>query len=226
METSNSTAVPAASLLTPANHTILFIDHEPQMGFATRSIDVAELRNNVAGLAKAAKLFGVPVVLTTVSEETFSGPLFPEITNVFPDQKAIDRTSMNAWEDVNLVRAVEKLGRRRLVLAGLWTEVCVVMPALSALAQGYEVYVVTDACGGVSTEAHNMAVQRMLAAGVQPITWMQYLLELQRDWARTETYQGVAEIASQHAGGYGLGMIYAGAMLRQAAAEPAAVAEA
>ncbi|WP_310397916.1 hydrolase [Hymenobacter sp.] len=225
MQPQTPTAVPAASLLTPTDHTLILIDHEPQMGFATHSIGIAELRNNVAGLAKSAKLFNVPVVLTTVDEETFSGPIFPEIKEVFPDQKPIDRTSMNAWEDVNLVRAVEEIGRKRLVLAGLWTEVCVVMPALSALAQGYEVYVVTDACGGVSAEAHNMAVQRMVQAGVRPITWLQYLLELQRDWARMEAYNGVFEIASQHAGGYGLGMIYAGSMLKQAAAQPEKAAE-
>jgi nicotinamidase-related amidase len=154
----------------------------------------------------------VPTILTTVAEKSFAGPIFPEIQAVFPNQKAIDRTTMNTWEDQRVVDVVQKTGKKKIVLAALWTEVCGVLPALSALEQGYEVYFVTDASGGVSKEAHDMAVQRMVQAGAKPITWVQYLLELQRDWARGSTYAAVMDIAKEHGGGYGLGIIYAGAM--------------
>ena len=205
-------APPAKSLLTPDNHVLMLVDHQPQMAFATRSIDIAELRNNTTGLAKSAKAFNVPTILTVVAEKSFSGPIFPEVQAVYPDQKPIDRTTMNAWEDQRVVEVVQKTGRKKLVIAALWTEVCGVLPVLSALEQGYEVYFVTDASGGVSKEAHDMAVQRMIQAGAKPITWVQYLLELQRDWARGATYAAVTDIAKQHAGGYGLGIFYAGAM--------------
>ncbi|OGG45829.1 MAG: hydrolase [Candidatus Handelsmanbacteria bacterium RIFCSPLOWO2_12_FULL_64_10] len=200
---------PAQRLLSPTNHTLVLIDHQPQMAFATKSIDIVELRNNVTGLAKAAKVFKVPTILTTVAEKSFSGPLFPEVQAVFPDQKPIDRTTMNTWEDARVVQKVKEYGKKKLVIAALWTEVCGIGPALSAIEEGYEVYFVTDASGGVSHEAHNMAVQRMIQAGATPITWLQYLLELQRDWARGETYAAVTGIAKEHGGGYGLGIIYA-----------------
>lgn len=202
-------AKPSNKLLTPDNHTLLLIDHQPQMAFATRSIDVAELRNNVTGLAKAAKAFNVPTILTTVAEKSFSGPIFPELQAVFPEQKPIDRTTMNTWEDQRVVDQVKKIGRKKLVIASLWTEVCLLEPALSAMDDGYDVYIVTDASGGVTKEAHDMAVQRMVQAGAHPITWVQYMLELQRDWARGETYMPVMKIATEHAGGYGLGIFYA-----------------
>lgn len=200
---------PGKGLLTPSDHVLILIDHQPQMAFATKSIDVAELRNNVTGLAKAAKVFGVPTILTTVAAKSFSGPLFPEIQAVFPEQKPIDRTTMNTWEDGRITDAVNQLSRRRVVMAGLWTEVCGVGPVLSALDQGFEVFFVTDASGGVTKEAHDMAVERMVQAGAHPITWLQYLLELQRDWARQGTYAAVNDIVKQHGGGYGLGIIYA-----------------
>ena len=205
-------AKPSERLLTPTNHTVILIDHQPQMAFATRSIDVAELRNNVTGLAKSARAFKVPVVLTTVAEKSFSGPVFPELQAALGGQKAIDRTTMNTWEDQRVVDEVKKIGRKKLVIASLWTEVCLLEPVLSAIDDGYDVYIVTDASGGVSKEAHDMAVQRMVQAGAHPITWLQYLLELQRDWARGETYQAVMDIAVQHGGGYGLGVVYAKAM--------------
>lgn len=204
---------PGKKLLTPDNHTLILIDHQPQMAFATRSIDIVELRNNVTGVAKAAKSFKVPTILTTVAEKSFSGPLFPEVQAVFPEQKPIDRTTMNTWEDDRVTDQVKKIGRKKLVIAALWTEVCGVGPALSAIDEGYEVYFITDASGGVSREAHDMAVQRMIQAGAQPITWLQYLLELQRDWKRGETYVSTTGIAKEHGGGYGLGIIYAKAML-------------
>nr|WP_020397874.1 hydrolase [Kordiimonas gwangyangensis] len=201
--------VPADSMLSPTNHTVILIDHQPQMAFATKSIDIVELRNNVTGLAKAAKAFNVPTILTTVAEKSFSGPMFPELKDVFPNQSPIDRTTMNTWEDKRITDEVNKLGKKKIVIAALWTEVCGVGPVLSAIEQGYEVYFVTDASGGVSEDAHNMAVQRMVQAGAHPITWLQYMLELQRDWARGETYDVVTGIAKQHGGGYGLGIIYA-----------------
>jgi nicotinamidase-related amidase len=199
-------------LLSPSNHTLLLVDHQPQTAFATHNIDVAELRNNVTGLAKSAKAFNVPTILTTAAAKTFMGPIFPEIQAVFPDQEPIDRTTMNAWEDKRITDAVKKIGRKKLVFAGLWTEVCVTGPVLSALQDGYEVYVVTDASGGVSKEAQDMSVQRMIQAGAQPITWVQYLLELQRDWSRTGSYAATTAIIKEHAGAYGLGVIYAEAM--------------
>lgn len=200
---------PGESMLDPTNHTMILIDHQPQMAFATKSIDIVELRNNVTGLAKAARAFDVPTILTTVAEESFSGPLFPELKAVFPEMQPIDRTTMNTWEDKRITDKVNEIGRNKIVIAALWTEVCGVGPVLSAIDQGYEVYFVTDASGGVSDDAHNMAVQRMVQAGARPITWLQYLLELQRDWARTETYDVVTGIAKEHGGGYGLGILYA-----------------
>lgn len=200
---------PAESLLTPTNNVLVIIDHQPQMAFAVQSHNIVEMRNNVTALAKAAKVFKVPTILTTVAEKSFSGPLFPELQAVFPDQKPIDRTTMNMWEDKRMVDAVAQTKKKKLVIAALWTEVCGVGPVLSALEQGYEVYFVTDASGGVSKEAHDMAVMRMVQAGAKPITWLQYMLELQRDWARGETYDAVTGIAKEHGGGYGLGIIYA-----------------
>lgn len=200
---------PSGRLLTPQNSVLILIDHQPQMAFATKSIDIVELRNNVTGLAKTAKVFGVPTILTTVAEKSFSGPLFPEVQAVFPDIKPIDRTTMNTWEDPRIPEAVKKTGRKKLVIAALWTEVCGIGPTLSAIDEGYEVYFVTDASGGVSHEAHDMAVQRMIQAGATPVTWLQVLLEYQRDWARQGTYAAVTGIAKEHGGGYGLGIIYA-----------------
>ncbi|MFF8847268.1 hydrolase [Streptomyces sp. NPDC015127] len=209
---SEVTAAPSPDLLTPDNCAVLFIDHQPQMFFGTGSGDRTAIINSTVGLAKSAKVFDVPVVLSTVAAETFSGPLMPQLADVYPDQKIIDRSTMNAWEDVNFVEAVKATGRKKLVIAGLWTEVCVVLPVLSAIAQGYEVYVVTDASGGVTPQAHEHAIQRMVQAGAVPVTWVQVLLELQRDWARTETYAAVGDVVKAHAGTYGLGMVYAYAM--------------
>jgi len=207
-----SAGAPGKTLLTPSNHTLMLIDHQPQMAFAVRSIDVQELRNNTVGLAKAAKVFKVPTILTTVAEKSFSGPLFPELQAVLPEQKPIDRTTMNAWEDNRVSKKVKDLGKKKLVIAALWTEVCGVGPVLSAIDEGYEVYFVVDASGGVSNVAHDIAIQRMVQAGARPITWIQYMLELQRDWARGETYAAVTGIAKEHAGGYGLGIFYANEM--------------
>jgi nicotinamidase-related amidase len=198
---------------------LLLIDHQPQMAFATHSIDGQTLVNNVTGLAKSAKIFGVPTILTTVAAASFSGPIFSSVQAVFPRFKPIDRTTMNAWEDAKVVDAVRKTGRKKLVIAALWTEVCLATAAISALDDGLEVYIVTDASGGVTVEAHETAVERMVQAGAVPMTWLQVLLEWQRDWARTETYDAVMQVAREHGGAYGLGIGYAKAMLGQHASE-------
>ncbi|MEW6486767.1 MAG: hydrolase [Thermodesulfobacteriota bacterium] len=200
------------SLLDPSNCALILIDHQPQMFFGVQSHDRQTLVNNVLGLAKAAKVFQVPTILTTVAAESFSGPLVPELQAVFPDQKPIDRTTMNAWEDANVVAAVRKTGRKKLVMAALWTEVCLTFPVLQALEAGYEVYAVSDASGATTAEAHQMAMQRMVQAGAVPVTWVQFLLELQRDWARQETYDAVLRVVREHAGAYGLGVLYAKTM--------------
>jgi len=209
-------------LLTPDNCTVILIDHQPQMAFAVQSIDRQTLVNNVTGLAKAAKVFHVPVVLTSVAAKTFSGDIFPEIQAVFPDLQPIDRTSMNSWDDEKFRAAVERIGRKKLVIAALWTEVCLVMPVINALQAGYEIYAVADASGGTSVEAHNMAIQRCIQAGAVPVTWMQVLLEFQRDWARQETYLPVLEVGQAHGGAYGVGIGYAKSMLSPHASEAGA----
>jgi nicotinamidase-related amidase len=205
-------AVPGKTLLSPNDHTLIMIDHQSQMAFATKSIDAIMLRNNAALVAKAAAEFGVSTILTTVAERTFSGPIFDEIRLSFPGLAAIDRTTMNTWEDDRIAERVNAIGKSRIVLAGLWTSVCIVGPALSALDQGFEVYVIADACGDVSIEAHDRAMDRMVQLGARPMTSLQYLLELQRDWARGETYDQTVATSIAHGGGYGLGLIYAKAM--------------
>ena len=201
-------AAPGSQLLTPKDHALILIDFQSQMSFATHSIDAITLRNNAALVARAAASFNVPTILTTVAEKSFSGPMFAEVTDPFPDQKLLDRTSMNTWEDAAVIKQVNAIGKGRLVFAGLWTSVCIVGPTLSAIEQGYEAYVIADACGDVSTEAHNRAMDRMVQAGVRPMTSLQYLLELQRDWARAETYDSTTGIAKLYGGAYGLGVIY------------------
>ncbi|WP_394788731.1 hydrolase [Rhodoferax sp.] len=205
-------ATPGKTLLNPSDHALILIDFQSQMAFATKSIDAVLLRNNAALITHAAKVFKVPTILTTVAEKSFSGPMFSEITDAMPEVKMIDRTSMNTWEDANIAVRVNEIGKSRIVLAGLWTSVCIVGPALSALDQGFEVYVIADACGDVSDEAHERAIQRMVQAGARPMTSVQYLLELQRDWARSETYVATTGVAAKYCGAYGLGVTYAKTM--------------
>jgi nicotinamidase-related amidase len=207
-----ATPTPGKTLLDPTNHVLIMIDHQSQMAFATKSIDAVTLRNNTALVAKAAREFKVPTILTTVAEKTFSGPLFDEIKSVFPDTHVIDRTTMNTWEDARIAERVNQIDKSKVVFAGLWTSVCIVGPALSALDQGFEVYVIADACGDVSDEAHERAMERMVQLGARPMTSLQYLLELQRDWARGETYNETVATSIAHGGGYGLGLIYAKTM--------------
>ena len=207
-----ASATPGKALIDPSNHALILIDFQSQMSFATKSIDAVTLRNNAALISNAAAGFKVPTILTTVAEKSVSGPMFTEITDAFPGKKLLDRTSMNTWEDAAVIDEVNRLGKARVVLAGLWTSVCIVGPALSALHQGFEVYVIADACGDVSDEAHERAMQRMIHAGVRPMTSLQYLLELQRDWARADTYELTTGIAKKFGGAYGLGIIYAKSM--------------
>jgi nicotinamidase-related amidase len=207
-----ATLTPGKTLLTPRDHALVMIDFQSQMSFATHSIDAITLRNNAGLAARAAASFKVPTILTTVAAKTFSGPMFNEVTDPFPGQALLDRTSMNTWEDAAVIKKINEIGKTRIVLAGLWTSVCIVGPALSALDQGFEIYVIADACGDVSTEAHNRAIERMVQAGARPMTALQYLLELQRDWARAETYESTTGIATQFGGSYGLGVTYAKSM--------------
>ena len=203
-----ATPTPGKTLLSPSDHALVLIDFQSQMAFATKSIDATLLRNNAALVANSAAGFGVSTILTTIAEKSFSGPMFSEITDAFPNQKLLDRTSMNTWEDAAVIDEVNRIGKQRLVFAGLWTSVCIVDPALSALDQGFDVYVITDACGDISTEAHERAVARMIQLGAKPMTSLQYLLELQRDWARGETYDLTTGIAKRWGGAYGLGITY------------------
>jgi len=190
------------ALLTPENCVLLLIDHQPFQLANVNSHDPTIVINNVTGLAKTAKAFGIPTILTTVNEER-GGALFKQLQVVFPDQKPIDRTFINSWEDRRVVEAVKQTGRTKLVIAALWTEMCLAMPAIHAMGDGYDVYAVTDASGGVTPEAHDMAIRRLVAAGVQPLTWLGMAGELQRDWARTERLGEVAQILVDHAGASG-----------------------
>jgi len=206
------------TLLTPGECVLALVDHQPQMFFGVGSHIRETIISNATALAKSAKLFKVPVVLTTVAAKSFSGALMPEIQAVFPETQPIDRTTMNSWEDVNFKAAIEKTGRKKIVLAGLWTEVCVCFPLIGAIADGYEVYFVADACGDITVEAHERAVQRAIQAGGVPMTSLQVMFEWQRDWARTETYDGCMEILMTHSA-YGIGVRYAKSMLGPHASE-------
>ena len=207
--TPTATTTPGKSLISPEDHTLILIDFQSQMAFATKSIPTELLRNNAALISRGAKSFNVSTILTTVAEKSFSGPMFTEIGEAFPGQAMLDRTSMNSWEDDGVVAEVNRIGKQRIVLAGLWTSVCIVGPAASAIDQGFDVYFIADACGDISPEAHERACQRMIQLGAKPMTALQYLLELQRDWARTETYGSTTGIAQIWGGGYGLGIGYA-----------------
>lgn len=207
-----ATAKPGKSLVSPTDHMLVLIDFQSQMGFATKSIAPELLRNNAALVSRAAKSFNVPTILTTVAEKSFSGPMFDEIVDAFDGQPMFDRTSMNTWEDAAVIDEVNRIGKDRIVFAGLWTSVCIVGPVASAIDQGFDAYFISDACGDISPEAHERAVQRMIQLGAKPMTSLQYLLELQRDWARTETYDSTTGIARKWGGAYGLGVTYAKTM--------------
>ncbi|EON12310.1 MULTISPECIES: hydrolase [Pandoraea] len=209
---------PKLEVLTPQNSQLIFIDHQPQMAFGVQSMDRQAMKNNVVGLAKAAKIFNIPTTITTVESESFSGFTYPELLDVFPNQKTLERTSMNSWDDQKVRDALAANGRKKVVVAGLWTEVCNTTFALCAMLEGdYEIYMVADASGGTTKEAHDYAMQRMVQAGVVPVTWQQVLLEWQRDWAHRDTYDAVMKVAKEHSGAYGMGVDYAYTMVHKAA---------
>ncbi|MEM7251110.1 MAG: hydrolase [Pseudomonadota bacterium] len=204
-------------VLTPQNSQLIFIDHQPQMAFGVQSIDRQVLKNNVVALAKSAKIFAVPTVITTVETESFSGHTYPELLAVFPDAPLLERTSMNSWDDQKVRDALEKNGQKKVIVSGLWTEVCNTTFALCAMHDAdYEIYMVADASGGTSVDAHNYAMDRMVQAGVVPVTWQQVLLEWQRDWAHRETYDAVMNVVKEHSGAYGMGVDYAYTMVHKA----------
>ncbi|NPT59881.1 hydrolase [Paraburkholderia elongata] len=218
---------PKLEVLTPDNCQLIFIDHQPQMAFGVQSIDRQVLKNNVVGLAKAAKVFNIPTTITTVESESFSGFTYPELLDVFPGQKVLERTSMNSWDDQKVRDALAANGRNKVVVSGLWTEVCNNTFALCAMNEGgYEIYMVADASGGTSKDGHDYAMQRMIQAGVVPMTWQQVLLEWQRDWARRETYDAVMAIVREHSGAYGMGVDYAYTMVHKAPQRTAGAHEA
>jgi nicotinamidase-related amidase len=200
-------------VLTPQNSQLIFIDQQPQMAFGVQSIDRQMLKNNVVALAKAAKVFKIPTTITTVETDGFSGNTYPELLAVFPENKLLERTSMNSWDDQNVrdaLAANAAQGRKKVVVSGLWTEVCNMTFALSCLHDtDYMIYMVADASGGTSVDAHKYAMDRMVQAGVVPMTWQQVMLEWQRDWARKETYDAVTGIVKEHSGAYGMGIDYA-----------------
>ena len=210
-------ANPKLEVLTPSNSQLLFIDQQPQMAFGVQSIDRQLLKNNVVALAKAAKVFGIPTTITTVETESFSGHTYPELLEVFPDQPLLERTSMNSWDDQKVRDALAENNRKKVVVSGLWSEVCNCTFALSAMHDAdYEIYMVADASGGTSLEAHERAMQRMIQAGCVPVTWQQVMLEWQRDWAHRETYDAVMAIVKEHSGAYGMGVDYAYTMVHKA----------
>jgi nicotinamidase-related amidase len=195
------------ALLRPEDSILVLIDHQPYQFTNLNSHEPTIIINNVTGLSKAAKVFGVPTILTTVIEER-GGYIIKQIQDVFPEQKPINRTFINTWEDPKVTDIVKESGRKQLILCGLWTEVCVAMPAIQALSEGYDVFVVTDACGSVTAEAHDMAVRRMVQAGVVPINWMAVAAEWQRDWARMETARPLSGVLLEHGGGSGVSLAW------------------
>jgi nicotinamidase-related amidase len=204
-------------LLTPENCVLTLIDLQPQMLFGVANFDRQAVINQNTLLAKAAQVFDVPVVLSTVETKSFSGLMWPQLQAVFPDKKPIERSSMNSWDDPNFVAAVEQTGRRKIVLAGLWTETCVALATVQALYDGYEVFVVEDCCGDVSQLSHDNAMKRVIQAGAKPVTALSVMLEWQRDWAHKGTYDAVMDIVKAHCGAYGMGVEYAYTMLHGAA---------
>lgn len=210
-------------MITPENAALVLIDFQPAMFQGVESHDRLSVMHNVQTLAKGAKLFGLPTVISTVAKDSFSGPFMPEVTDLFPDHQIVDRTSINSWLDANFRKAVEATGRKKIVLAGLWTEACVMFPTLDLLREGYEVYIPADACGDVTPEAHERAMDRLVQAGAVPMTSLQYVFELQQDWARGETYDGVMEILKAHTP-YGIQVRFSKWALGEHASEAGSIA--
>ena len=209
------------SLLCPEESVLVLIDHQPYQLANLNSHDPHVVVNNSEALAKAAKVFGVPTILTSVVADR-GGYIFPQITEVFPGQEVIDRTLINAWQDPKVVDAVRATGRKQLIIAGLWTEICVAMPAIQAAGEGWDVTVITDASGAVTTEAHEVAIQRMIAAGVNMMTWMALASEWQRDWARMDTALALNEVILRHAAGSGIAYLWEQQLLNSPAPSKAA----
>jgi nicotinamidase-related amidase len=205
-------------LLTPDNCVVAIIDLQPQMLFGVANFDRQMIINNNVALAKAARVFEVPVVLSTVETKGFSGNLWPQIQAIFPNKTPIERTTMNSWDDKNFVAAIEATGRKKIVLSGLWTETCVALPTVQAMHDNYEVYIVEDCCGDVSQLSHDNAMKRVIQAGAKPVTVLSVMLELQRDWAEKDTYDAVLDIVKNHFGAYGMGVEYAYTMVHGAPA--------
>lgn len=205
-------------LLTPDNCVVAIIDLQPQMLFGVANFDRQTIINNNVALLKAAKVFDVPVVLSTVETKSFSGNMWPQIQAVFPNQAPIERTSMNSWDDKNFVAAIEKSGKKKIVLSGLWTETCVALPTVQAIQDGYEIYVVEDCCGDVNQLAHDNAMKRVIQAGAKSVTSLSVMLEWQRDWAERDTYDAIMDIVKNHFGAYGVGVEYAYTMVHGAPA--------
>src|SRR3954466_6465690 len=203
-------------LLTPDNCVVALIDHQGQMLFGTSNFDRQGIINNTVALGKAARVFDVPVILTTVETKSFSGNMWPQLRAVFPGQEPIERSSMNSWDDNHFVAAIEKSGRKKILIAGLWTETCVALPTVQAIHDGYEVYVLEDCCGDVSQLAHENAMKRVIQAGAKPVTALSTMLEWQRDWALRDTYDAVMDIVKTHFGAYGVGVEYAYTMVHGA----------
>jgi len=200
-------------LLKPDECALLLIDHQAGLAFGVESVDRQVLLNNTVALARTAGVFGIPIVVSTSATKVYSGPLMPAIQAVLPGVAVIERHNMNSWEDETVRAAVVGTGRRRLLISGLLTEACVSFPVLSALKDGYEVFVVADACGGLTATSHDLALRRMAAAGASMTSWVQVLLELQRDWTRHETYAGARAIVESNGGGYGIGLAYSRDMI-------------
>ena len=200
-------------LLTPDNCAAAFIDHQPQMLFGTSSSDRQSIINSTVALAKATQIFDVPVVLSTVTTKSFSGNMWPQLKAIFPDRTPIERTSMNSWDDKNFVTAIERTGKKKIVLSGLWTETCIALAAIQAIHDGYEIYVAEDCCGDISQLAHDNAMHRLVQAGARPVTSLSVLLEWQRDWAQKDTYDAVMDLVKHHFGAYGIGVEYAETMV-------------
>jgi nicotinamidase-related amidase len=203
-------------LLTPDNCVVTMIDLQPQMLFGVSNFDRQNVINMNVVLGKAARIFDVPVVISTVETKSFSGNLWPQVQAIFPKQSPIERSTMNSWDCKNFVAAVEKTGRKKIVLAGLWTETCVALATVQAIFDGYEVFVVEDCCGDISQLSHDNAMKRVIQAGAKPVTALSVMLEWQRDWAHRGTYDAVMDVVKTHYGAYGMGVEYAYTMIHGA----------
>src|SRR5712691_4050655 len=203
-------------LYTPQDSAVVFIDQQPQMTFGVANIDRATLINNVTLLAKVAKEFNVPAVLTAVETESFSGYIWPQLLDIFPGQPVVERSSMNSWDDAGFRKAVEATGKKNIIMTGLWTEVCVTWPTIEMLGAGYNIYVVEDCCGATSPAAQEAALSRMVQAGAVRLTTIGALLEWQRDWKNKEHYNALMGILKQQGGAYGVGVEYAYTMVNHA----------